>query len=99
MPYVDSVIQVAPRTATLFADNLARLIEKISKIAERDQGRIRPEATSVITATLQDLAIATSGIHRLYEGPGTGSHNNDHENIKYISIEPTHEELMSEKVR
>lgn len=90
--------QAPPRISTLFTDNLAKLIEKISKIAERDQKRLRPEDTSVITAALQDLAIATSGLHRLYEGPGKGRHNNDHENIKEISIEPTHEELMCEKV-
>jgi hypothetical protein len=95
----DMVSHTPPRVATLFTNNLAKMIEKISKIAERDQKRLRPEDTSIITAALQDLAIATSGLHRLYEGPGKGRHNNDYANIKEISIEPTHEELMCEKVR
>jgi hypothetical protein len=99
LPYADSVTQTEPRISTLFTNNLAKLVEKISKIAERDQRRLRPENPSILTSALQCLTIATSGLHRIYQGPGQGRYNNDHQAIKDISIEPTHEELVSEKVR
>lgn len=94
----DSVEAASPEASKFFVNNIRKLIEKICKISERDQKRLRPQDTAVITRSMQQLTVATSGLHRLYEGPGQGRHDNDFEDIKDISIEPTHQELLSEKV-
>lgn len=91
-------LEVLPRVSALFENDVGKRIEKICKIAERDQKRLRQEDTTAVTTSLQNLTIATSGLHRLYEGPGQNRHDNDYEFIKDISIVPTHQELLSEKV-
>lgn len=94
----DSISATQSRVLNLFVNNIGKLVEKICKIAERDQKRLLPEDSGAITASLKKLSIATPGLHRMYDGPGEGRHDNDFKSIKDISIEPTHEELLSEKV-
>jgi hypothetical protein len=98
LPYKDSIQEALPRVYYSFTSILNASIQTICKISDRDQKRFQPEDTSSIATSLQNLAIAASGLHRLYEGPGQGRHDNDHQHIKDISIEPTHGELLADKV-
>lgn len=88
----------ASSVSDLFLEHLGKLIEKVCKIASRDQKKYGTEDTMAITSAIEGLAIAGPGLHRLYEGPGKGRHDNDFADIEKVRIVPTHQELIAEKV-
>jgi hypothetical protein len=94
----DAITTAASQVSDLFVEHLGKLIEKICNIARRDQAKYSSEDTT-ITAAIQSLSIASSSLHRVYEGPGRGRHDNDFARIEDIRIVPTHQELVAEKVR
>jgi hypothetical protein len=95
----DATATTISRDSDLFLEHLGKLIEKICKIANREQKKYNTNDTSTITAALEGLSFSNPALHRLFEGPGKGRHDNDFASIEDIRIAPTHQELTAEKVR
>jgi hypothetical protein len=99
LPREDTITSAPSEVADLFVEYLGKVIETICLMARRDQAKYSSDDTTAITAALQGLSIASSSLHRVYEGPGRGRHDNDFARIEDIRIVPTHQELVAEKVR